>query len=98
MIRLFCTVLSIPACELSELHNPNVLKCPVCTKKPTVQLVKIMARDSHMTFGILEDWYILNHVISQECFFVVMARKQLRKMITDPACLYNRYTLIAHDE
>ena len=61
------------------LHNPYNLICPVCIKKPTtaIAIVKRMVRDDHVTLGILQDWYILDQVISKKCFYVVMARKSM---------------------
>ena len=55
-----------------------------------------------MTLGILHDWFILDHVISRDWIYMVMALKLKRnssgRLITDPACLYYVYTLIHHVE
>ena len=40
-----------------------------------LQLAKTTSRDDHVTLGILQDWFILDHMISRDWIYVVMARK-----------------------
>ena len=61
-----------------------------------------MVRGDHVTLGILQDWYILDHVISElnvsTWYGPEIDRNSSGRLITDPACLYKHYTLIPHDE